>query len=127
MQPPAINSGDMTTLPMEQSRSQEPLEPRSGLFVLGSDGALGSYLDTDSWWASRTGCSVYGMIRDTGRLMDDLRLKQLAAKHEETLATHSFGKHIKTSDVFNSLFRWSACELGPGSTNWLLCYSDENV
>jgi hypothetical protein len=44
------------------------------------------YLESRSWWASQTGWSVYGMIRDQGRLMDDPRFKQLAAHHEEGLA-----------------------------------------
>jgi hypothetical protein len=49
------------------------------------------YLESESWWARKTGWSVYGMIRDQGRLMDDPRLKQLARKHQETLANNSPG------------------------------------
>jgi len=30
--------------------------------------------------------SVYGMIRDVGRLMDDARFKQFSSEHEERLA-----------------------------------------
>src|SRR2546422_5731771 len=37
-------------------------------------------------WARRTGWSVYGMIRDVGRLMDDARFKQFSSEHEERLA-----------------------------------------
>jgi len=43
------------------------------------------YLETDSWWAWGTGWSVYGMIRDTGRLMDESRFKHLADEHEGNL------------------------------------------
>src|SRR6266699_6786268 len=45
------------------------------------------YLESESWWARRTGCSVYGMIRDAGRLMDDTRFRQLAGDHGEALAS----------------------------------------
>jgi hypothetical protein len=62
------------------------------------------YLESNSWWAKQTAWSVYGIIRDTGRLMDDRRLKQLAFVHEESLAQDRYGKQVKTSDVFNSLF-----------------------
>jgi hypothetical protein len=55
--------------------------------------ALGElYLESDSAWARRTGWSVYGMIRDTGRLMDDSRFKQLAVKHEDELARWRKGR-----------------------------------
>src|SRR5947209_341726 len=37
-------------------------------------------------WARRTAWSVYGMIRDMGRLMDDARFKQFSSEHEERLA-----------------------------------------
>ncbi len=69
------------------------------------------YLAGESWWASRTGWSVYGMIRDGGRLMDDTRFKQLAVKHEEDLARHRFGSRNETSSVFASLFLRNACKL----------------
>ena len=45
------------------------------------------YLESESWWARRTGCSVYGMIRGAGRLMDDTRFRQLAGDHGEALAS----------------------------------------
>jgi len=63
------------------------------------------YLESESWWAVQTTWSVYGMIRDASRLMDDSRLKQRALMHEAHLATCRFAKHINTSDVFNSLFQ----------------------
>jgi len=69
------------------------------------------YLESESWWARRTGCSVYGMIRDAGRLMDDSRLKKLAANYEDGLAQYRIGMRIKTRDVFISLFSPSTCEL----------------
>jgi len=50
------------------------------------------YLPSKSWWAVQTTWSVYGMIRDTGRIMDDPRFKQLAFKHEENLAERRFGR-----------------------------------
>ena len=61
------------------------------------------YLESESWWARRTGCSVYGMIRDAGRLMDDSRFKQLAAKHEEHLVTQRYGQFVKPVDLLRSL------------------------
>jgi hypothetical protein len=33
------------------------------------------HLAGESWWAVKTTWSVYGMIRDTGRLLDDSRFK----------------------------------------------------
>src|SRR5712691_3585079 len=51
---------------------------------------------------SRTGWSVYGMIRDAGRLMDDSRFKQVAGKHEGQLAEQRFGKLTRPNDLFNS-------------------------
>ncbi len=59
------------------------------------------YLEGNSAWARRTAWSVYGMIRDAGRLMDDLRFKHLAAKHEESLARQRFGRFAKASDVLS--------------------------
>ena len=44
------------------------------------------YLESKSWWARQTGWSVYGMMRDTGNLMDDSRFKDLGERHEKTLA-----------------------------------------
>ena len=41
----------------------------------------GLYLKRESWWARNTGWSVYGMIRDMGRLMDDPRFKNFARLH----------------------------------------------
>jgi hypothetical protein len=49
------------------------------------------YLASESWWAVQTTWSVYGIIRDAGRLMDDPRLKPLARKHEESLARRRCG------------------------------------
>jgi hypothetical protein len=72
------------------------------------------YLDSDSWWALKTGWSVYGLIRDVGRLMDDRRLKAYARQHEENLAKCRIGKRIETTDVFASLFQRNACLLPPG-------------
>jgi hypothetical protein len=69
------------------------------------------YLESESWWARQSGWSVYGMIRDAGRLMDDSRLKKLAANYEDGLAQYRIGMRIKTRDVFISLFSPSACEL----------------
>jgi hypothetical protein len=43
------------------------------------------YLESESVWARRTGWSVYGMIRDTGRLMEDRRFKRLATEREKRL------------------------------------------
>jgi hypothetical protein len=45
------------------------------------------YLDSDTPWARRTVWSVYGMIRDAGRLMDEPGRKQLARKNEESLGS----------------------------------------
>ena len=67
------------------------------------------YLETESRWAQRTGWSVYGMIRDAGRLMDDLRFKQLAAKHEEQLAIRRFGRFAKASDVLSRMKIFVSC------------------
>jgi len=55
------------------------------------------------------GRSVYGMIRNVGRLLDDPRLKQLVLKHDERLAKQCYGRFPKPSDVFSSLFPHSAC------------------
>ena len=60
------------------------------------------YLETESHWARRTGWSVYGMIRDVGRLLDDPRLKQLALKHEEHLATQRYRLLVKPVDLLRS-------------------------
>jgi len=43
------------------------------------------------------------MIRDAGRLMDDSRFKQLAAKHEEHLVTQRYGQFVKPVDLLRSL------------------------
>ena len=48
-------------------------------------------------WPYQSGSSVYGMIRNVGRLMDDPRFKPLAAKHEEQLAIRRFGRFAKAS------------------------------
>jgi hypothetical protein len=69
------------------------------------------YLESECWWARQTGWSVYGMVRDVGRLMDDARLKSLATKHEEYLSKRGNGAPTKPIDVFNSLFSASACKL----------------
>jgi|SRR5712691_10168960 len=61
------------------------------------------YLESESWWAVKTTWSVYGMMRDAGRLMDDSRFKQLAAKQEETLARQRYGRFGNSSDVIKEL------------------------
>ena len=61
------------------------------------------YLEAESPWARRSGWSVYGMIRDTGRLMDDPRLKQLALRHEESLAKRRFGRFVSAGDILSHL------------------------
>ena len=61
------------------------------------------HLEAESHWARRTGWSVYGMIRDAVRLMDDPRFKQLAAKHEENLATWRYGHFASPGDVIARL------------------------
>jgi hypothetical protein len=43
------------------------------------------YLQSSSWWAKQTGWSFYGMIRDTGRLMDDTSLNHQATEHQVRL------------------------------------------
>jgi hypothetical protein len=58
------------------------------------------YLASDSWWAVKTTWSVYGMIRDTGRLMDDSRFKRLARQHEKWLAVRHCAASAK--EVFAS-------------------------
>ena len=60
------------------------------------------YLESESWWARRTEWSVYGMIRDVGRLIDDARLKQLASKHEEQLARQRYGRFAGPLTVLGS-------------------------
>ena len=37
-------------------------------------------------WPYQSGSSVYGMIRNVGRLLDDARFKQFSSEHEERLA-----------------------------------------
>jgi hypothetical protein len=69
------------------------------------------YLGSESWWARKTGWSVYGMIRDAERLMDDPRVKQSAVKHEQSIAERCFGGRANPSDIFNSLFPQSASKL----------------
>ena len=71
------------------------------------------YLASESWWAKQTSWSVYGMIRDAGRLLDDSGLKKLAVKHEEYLAMRRAAAPTKPIAVFNSLFSASACKLNP--------------
>jgi hypothetical protein len=69
------------------------------------------YLESESWWAKQTGWSVYGMIRDSGRLMDDSRFKQIAFKHDQSLLErHSRGR-ANPGDIFNWLFPRAACAL----------------
>ena len=71
------------------------------------------YLESKSWWSVNTTWSVYGMIRDVGRLMDDPQFKQLAVKHEKDLPRRRFGRRIEANAVFASLFPPSACKLLP--------------
>ena len=63
------------------------------------------YLEGESWWARQTGWSVYGMIRDSGRLMDDSRFKEFANTHEDQLANQCGSKPTRTNDLFNSFSR----------------------
>ena len=59
------------------------------------------YLDSQSWWARETHWSVYGMVRETGRLLDDSRFKHLALKHEEWLGSRQIGRFVSARDVLN--------------------------
>ena len=59
------------------------------------------YLGSQSGWARRTGWSVYGMIRDVVRLMDDARFKQVALRHEESLAKRRFGRFVSAGDILS--------------------------
>lgn len=52
------------------------------------------YLESETWWACQTGWSVYGMIRDAGRLMDDPQFKQLAFNHEQQISKQCSGRFI---------------------------------
>jgi hypothetical protein len=61
------------------------------------------YLASKSWWALQTSWSVYGMVRDTSRLMDDPRLTRLARQHEENLAKQHFGHIVSASDVLSRM------------------------
>jgi hypothetical protein len=61
------------------------------------------YLKGESEWARRTGYSVYGMIRDSGRLIDQSGFKRLAARHEEELAIQKYGQFAKPEDFLRSV------------------------
>lgn len=74
------------------------------------------YLANETWWARQTGWSVYGMIRDTGRLMDDSRLKPMAARYVNKLIKKSYGTVSAPSTVFKAFFPSSACELHKSTT-----------
>jgi hypothetical protein len=76
-----------------------------------------SYLAGESWWAVKTNWSVYGMIRDAGRLMDDARFKGIGVTHMERIAKRRFGSHIELTNVFQSLFPPSACWLRGSSSD----------
>jgi hypothetical protein len=69
------------------------------------------YLESESWWAVQTTWSVYGMICDAGRLMDNSRLKQVAFVHKENLARKRYGRPSDAKAVFSSLFSDLACKL----------------
>jgi hypothetical protein len=62
------------------------------------------YLASESWWARNTRWSVYGMIRDMGRLLDDSRFKQFSRDHEDHLVQRRFRTVAKLSGVSNSVF-----------------------
>jgi hypothetical protein len=66
------------------------------------------FLESSSWWARRTAWSVYGMVRDTGRLMDDPRFKKLLAKHEEGLVQHRLARRIERTEALSHFFRRKA-------------------
>ena len=59
------------------------------------------YLESESWWAVKTTWSVYGMIRDVGRLTDDSRFNRFTLTHEESLGRQRFGRFLKPGDVLN--------------------------
>jgi hypothetical protein len=73
------------------------------------------YLESESWWARQTGWSVYGMIREAGRLMDDPGFKQVAREHEERLATRRSSHFVTHRDIVGSLFPPFACETSQSS------------
>lgn len=63
------------------------------------------YLASETSWARKTGWSVYGMIRDVGRLLDKPCFKKIAAHHEENLALQRNGRFAKPRDVIDELTR----------------------
>ncbi len=67
------------------------------------------YLNDESAWARRTGWNVYGMIRDSGRLIDQSGFKQLAARHEEELAVQRYGQFAKLEDFLRSVDSLNGC------------------
>jgi hypothetical protein len=69
------------------------------------------YQESESWWARQTGWSVYGMIRDLGRLMDDPSFKQLSARHEEELAIQRYGHFARAGDFLQSVDERLGCSL----------------
>jgi hypothetical protein len=69
------------------------------------------YMECESWWARQTGWSVYGMIRDVGRLMDNPQLKQLAHEHEDGLAAGRSSHFATKRDIVASMFPNFACQL----------------
>ena len=67
------------------------------------------YLESESDWARRTGWSVYGMIRDSGRLVDQPNFKQLASRHEEELAIQRYGQFATVKDFLRSMENFQGC------------------
>ena len=74
------------------------------------------YMECQSWWAKKTYWSVYGMVRDSSRLMDDPQFRRIALKFEGRLAEEKYGVVIQHSRVFNSLFPCNTNELTVGHT-----------
>jgi hypothetical protein len=69
------------------------------------------YLASESWWAVQTTWSVYGMIGDSGRLLEGAGLKPLALKHQENLARQRFGQFSTTEEVLSSFGSRGNCGL----------------
>jgi hypothetical protein len=71
------------------------------------------YLASESWWAVKTTWSVYGMIRDAGRLLDDSRFKQLTLKYVESLAKQRCDQFSTAKDILDRVgVRWGNLRAG---------------
>jgi len=57
------------------------------------------YLESETWWACRTGWSVYGMIREVGQLMENPRFKHRAARDEKHLTGGRIAPMQEAPDV----------------------------